>query len=84
MRLTREVREQLLAMNEGFERKTSYEARNISEYRHYRITGGELRIRSSGNTSWADSRFDNEAVATDEQVHRFLRKYLDQLNTAGL
>ncbi|MCF3134760.1 hypothetical protein [Streptomyces olivochromogenes] len=84
MRLTREVRQQLLAQNEGFELETSYEGRNFREYRRYRITGGELRIRSSGKTSWADSRFDNEDVATDEQTHRFLRKHLAELNTDGL
>ncbi|MGW6021261.1 hypothetical protein [Streptomyces sp. NPDC055099] len=84
MRLTREVRQQLLAQNEGFELETSYEGKNFREYRRYRITGGELRIRSSGKTSWADSRFDNEDLATDEQTHRFLREHLAELNTDGL
>lgn len=84
MRLTREVRQQLLDQNEGFELETSYEGKNFREYRRYRITGGELRIRSSGKTSWADSRFDNEDVATDEQTHRFLREHLAELNTDGL
>lgn len=84
MRLTREVRRQLLEQNEGFERETSYEGKNFREYRRYRITGGELRIRSSGKTSWADSRFDNEDVATDEQTRRFLREHLAELNTDGL
>ncbi|MGI5451421.1 hypothetical protein ACQEVM_37815 [Streptomyces sp. CA-243310] len=43
-----------------------------------------MRIHSSGKTSWADSRFDNEVVATDEQTRRFLREYLTELNTDGL
>ncbi|MEJ8652668.1 hypothetical protein WKI65_32535 [Streptomyces sp. MS1.AVA.3] len=43
-----------------------------------------MRIRSSGKTSWADSRFDNGDVATDEQTHRFLREHLAELNTDGL
>lgn len=84
MRLTREVRQQLLDQNEGFELKTSYEGNNFREYRRYRITGGELLIRSSGKTSWADSRFDNEDIATDEQTRRFLREHLAELNTEGL
>ncbi|MFE6481482.1 hypothetical protein ACFVGN_00850 [Streptomyces sp. NPDC057757] len=82
--MTREVRQQLLDQNEGFELKTSSVKKNFREYRRYRITGGELRIRSSGKTSWADSRFDNEYVATDEQTHRFLREHLAELNTDGL
>ncbi|MFM9450368.1 hypothetical protein [Streptomyces europaeiscabiei] len=84
MRLTREVRQQLLEQNEGFELNTSYPGKNFTECRRYRITGGELHIRSSGKTSWADSRFDREYVATDEQTHRFLREHLAELNTDGL
>ncbi|MEU6349690.1 hypothetical protein ABZ896_10225 [Streptomyces sp. NPDC047072] len=84
MRLTREVRQQLLEQNEGFEVKTCTREKNFVEYRQYLITGGELRIRSSGKTSWADSRFDNEAVATDEQTRRFLREHLAELNTDGV
>ncbi|GGS74950.1 hypothetical protein [Streptomyces violaceus] len=78
------MRQQILGQNEGFELKTSYSGKNFTEYRWYRITGGELRIRSSGKTSWADSRFDREDVATDEQTHRFLREHLAELNTDGL
>lgn len=84
MRLTREVRQQLLDQNEGFERETRDKRKNFEEHRRYLITGGQLRIRSTGKTSWADSRFDNEEVADDEQTHRFLRKYLAELNTDGL
>lgn len=83
MRLTREVRQRLLDQNEGFELETSYRAKNFREYRRYRIVGGELRYRSSGKTSWADSRFDDEHVATDEQIHWFLRRCSAELNTDG-
>ncbi|MFJ8073829.1 hypothetical protein ACIQ7Q_07805 [Streptomyces sp. NPDC096176] len=85
MRLTREVRQQLLDQNEGFEKRTSSSGKNFTEYRHYRITGGQLLIRASGKTSWADSRFDTGYVgATDDQTRRFLREYLAELNTDGL
>ncbi|MDG9701222.1 hypothetical protein [Streptomyces sp. DH37] len=78
------MRQQLLHQNEDFEVNTSYSGKNITEYRRYRITAGELHIRSSGKTSWADSRFDHEYVATDEQTHRFLREHLAALNADGL
>ncbi|MFI8962081.1 hypothetical protein ACIGO8_08190 [Streptomyces sp. NPDC053493] len=84
MRLTAAVRQQLLDQNEGFERRTSFEGKNFTEYRTYRITGGQLHYRSSGKTSGADSRFDNTYVATDEETHRFLYKYKAELNTHGL
>ncbi|MGW6638248.1 hypothetical protein [Streptomyces cyaneofuscatus] len=81
--MTSDVRQQLLDQNEGFELKTKTSMKNLSEHRHCRITGGELRIRSSGKTSWADSRFE-ESVASSEQTHRFLREHLLELNTDGL
>ncbi|MFI8288593.1 hypothetical protein ACIGBL_05550 [Streptomyces sp. NPDC085614] len=84
MRLTAEVRQKLLDQNEGFELQTSSTQKNHTEYRRYRITGGQLHIRESGKTSWADSRYDNEYVATDEQTHRFLYEYQGELNTDGL
>ncbi len=85
MRLTAAVRQQLLDQNEGFEKKTRDEQKNFTEYRRYRITGGQLYIRVSGKTSWADSRYDDdERLATDEETHRFLYKYKGELNTAGL
>ena len=85
MRLTAAVRQQLLDQNEGFETTIPTKLKNFTEYTTYRITGGQLYIRSSGKTSWADSRFSNDyAPATEEQTHRFLYKYQGQLNTDGL
>lgn len=84
MRLTKSVRQQLLDQNEGFKRNTHYSAKNLTEDRQYEISGGELRIRSRGKTSWADSRFDNEYVADDDQTRRFLSEHLHALNTDGL
>ncbi|GAA0683739.1 hypothetical protein ACFQV4_00800 [Streptomyces thermocarboxydus] len=84
MRLTRKVIQELLNQNEGFERNTKFSGRNFTEYRRYRITGGELHIRVSGKTSWADSRFSDNYVASVDQTRRFLREYLEELNTDGL
>ena len=84
MRLTASVRQKLLDLNEGFQWKTYYEGKNFREGRVYLIKGGELLIRASGKTSWADSRFRNEWVADSEETRRFLRKVLDHLNTEGL
>ena len=84
MRLTKDVRRQLLEQNEGFSTKTSYEGKNFSEDRKYTIKDGELHVQASGNTSWADSRFNNEFIADDEQTHRFLYNYLNQLNKDGV
>lgn len=84
MRLTRDVREQLLALNEGFSMTTNYVGRNFKEDRTYTIDGGRLLVRSTSKTSWADSRRHDEFVADDEQTHRFLYTYLSRLATDGV
>ncbi|WP_327002691.1 hypothetical protein OHA72_47560 [Dactylosporangium sp. NBC_01737] len=84
MRLTKQVIRQLLDQNEGFERSTHYRDRNNTNDRHYQIVSGELRIRETGRTSWADSHYDNEFVADEDQTRRFLKNYLGALNTDGL
>lgn len=84
MRLTKNVRQQILDQNEGFETTTHNSGKNFSESRRYKISGGELHIRSTGKTSWADSRFDKEYVADEDQTRRFLGNHLYLLNTDGL
>ncbi len=84
MRLTEKVLQQLLAKNEGFEATTHYSGRNFRETRHYKISGGQLGFRSTGKTSWSDSRFDQKHVADLDQTRRFVRKFLGSLNTDGL
>lgn len=84
VRLSKAVRQQLLNQNEGFTRRTYFESRNSREERIYKITGGQLQIRAIGKTSWADSRYDDEWIATDEETHRFLYEHRYELNTAGL
>ena len=80
-RLTKAVRQKLLENNEGFSIRTNYEGRNSREERIYTISGGQLHIRAIGKTSWADSRYDNEWIASDEEVHRFLYNYQDEMDT---
>ena len=84
VRLTKAVRQQLLEQNEGFRTSTSYSSKNHSEDRTYEIRGGELHIRAVGKTSWADSRYEDESIADDEQTRRFLRDNLYALNTDGI
>jgi hypothetical protein len=83
-RLTRDVRELLLLLNEGFAETTYYSAKNSSEQRDYQIVDGHLEVRARGKTSWADSRYDKTWVADDAAAHRFLREHRDELNTEGL
>ncbi len=84
MRLTKDVRRQLLEQNEGFSTKTSYRGRNSSEDRTYTITGGQLHIHASGKTSWADSRYTSDGVADDDQTHRYLYDHLHMLDKDGI
>ena len=84
MRLTKKFRQQLLDQNEGFKTTTHYSGKNFRETRQYKISDGELHIHSTGKTSWADSRFDTEYTADEDQTRTFLRKFLDDLFTDGL
>jgi hypothetical protein len=86
MRLTKDVRQQLLDLNEGFTTQTSFEGNNGSADRHYEIRSGELHIRIHGKGGWgaANERYGNEYVADEDQTHRFLSKNLSALNTDGL
>ncbi|TMW71176.1 hypothetical protein [Alteribacter natronophilus] len=84
MRLTKDVIKQLLDINEGFAKTTNFVDRNFKETNHYLIKGGKLLIRSTGKTSWADSRFDNKTIADVDQTRRFLRKVIEELKTDGI
>ncbi|NHM14442.1 hypothetical protein [Xiamenia xianingshaonis] len=79
LRLTKDVRQTLLDENEGFTTSTYYKDKNFREQRDYRIEDGKLHVRSRGKTSWADSHFDDEWVADEEETHRFLYKHKDEL-----
>ena len=84
IRLTEDVIQKLLDLNEGFEKTTDFVDRNFKQTNHYLIKGGKLLIRSTGKTSWADSRFDNNTIADIDQTRRFLRKVIDALKTEGI
>ena len=48
------------------------------------ISNGQLTVRSNGDTSWSDSKYDETRICDDAQTHRFLRKNLSDLNTDGI
>lgn len=84
VRLTKKNRQRMLEQNEGFSARSSFDSKNSTYEREYRIANSKLLIREIGKTSWSDSRYNNSWVANDKEVHRFLYKYLWQLNTEGL
>lgn len=84
LRLTKDVIDKILNLNEGFTKSTNYNSRNFKESRDYIIKGGKLLFRSVSKTSWADSRSDNIFVADIDQTRRFLNKYLHLLNLGDL
>jgi hypothetical protein len=84
VRLTSSNRQKILEQNEGFTRKSYFEERNSREERIYTISAGVLHIRAIGKTSWADSRYDKEWIASDDEAHRFLYKYKSEMNLDGI
>jgi hypothetical protein len=83
-RLTKPVRQRILEQNEGFTTSTHNKQRNFREDRTYTISDGALHIRAQGKTSWADSHYDREWIADDEETHRFLRNHKRVLNLDGI
>lgn len=84
MRLTKNVRQKILDQNEGFQHRTYYRGRNAERERFYTVSGGQLHIREVGDTSWADSDYDNKWIASDEEVHNFLYEYSWMMNLSGI
>lgn len=84
VRLMKVVQKQILDQNDGFTRKTYYEGRNSREERIYKVSDGLLYIRAIGKTSWADSRYDDEWIASDEETLRFLYEHQHEMNTDGI
>ena len=81
MRLTESVRRAMLHVHEGYKDTTNFKDKNFREQRDYEISDGELRYRSRGKTSWADSRWDDTFIADGTQTHRFLRERRAELDT---
>lgn len=65
-------------------RTTYYESNNSYNTNTYTISNGQLTVRSKGDTSWSDSKYDETRICDDAQTHRFLRKNLSDLNTDGI
>ncbi|MCP2033021.1 hypothetical protein L1279_000004 [Planomicrobium sp. HSC-17F08] len=84
MKYTKDVIQQLLDINEGFAKTKEFASRNLKETNYYLIKGGKLLIRSTGKTSWADSRYEKNTIADIDQTRRFLKKVIDELKTEGI
>lgn len=76
IKLTKENRQILLDSNEGFSFQLSYNSRKGgAREREYKITNGNLYIHEAK----LDGSYE-AWIATDEEVHRFLEKYLVKLS----
>ena len=84
-RLTKKNRQRILDQNNNCTPiRTNSEGRNYREERIYTIRDGKLYVREVGDTSWADSKYDNERCASDEETHRFLYNHGWKLNLDGI
>lgn len=83
-RLTKSVRQEILNQNEGFTTRTYYEGKNSEEERIYKVSGGQLQIRAIGKGAWADSRYDDEWIADEDETHRFLYNHQGEMNLDGI
>lgn len=76
IKLTKKNCQKLLELNEGFVANTKYNSKKGACKREYKITNGNLYIHEAKT----DGSYDESWIATDEEVHRFLSKYLWKLS----
>jgi len=78
--LTAERVQKVLDQNDGARDSTHFKGTNSETFWNYKVVDGVLHIRSSGNTSWADSRWANEGEADVQQARNFIRRNEHSLN----
>lgn len=77
IKLTKKNCQRLLELNEGFVANTNYNSKKGACKREYKITNGNLYIHEA---KISDELYEESWIATDEEVHRFLSKYLWKLS----
>ena len=82
IRLTKENCQKLLELNEGFGANTKYNSKKGACKREYSISKGKLYIHETIKKS--ANNYELSWIATDEEVHRFLLRYLWELSTEKL
>jgi hypothetical protein len=82
--LTVERVQKVLDQNDGARDRTHFKGANSETFWNYKVEDGVLHIRSSGNTSWADSRWANEGEADVQRARNFIRRNEHILNMEGI
>ena len=77
-KLTKKNCQKLLELNEGFVANTKYNSKKGACKREYSISKGKLYIQETIKKS--ANNYELSWIATDEEVHRFLLKYLWKLS----
>ena len=80
IRLTKANQQKLLDENNGFIAQTNYNSSRGSFHRSYKILDGKLIIHDTSNNTSTEKLFEKTWTATDEEIHRFLLKYLWKLS----
>ena len=82
IKLTKKNCQKLLELNEGFVANTNYNSKKGACKREYSVSKGKLYIQETIKKS--ANNYELSWIATDEEVHRFLLKYLEFLLQKGL
>lgn len=77
IRLTKDNRQKILDINDGFTAESYYNSKRGGSYiREYKISNGKLVIRDMLRNTTNENQDDKSWIATDAEVHRFVLKYL--------
>ena len=85
IRLTKDNRQKILDINDGFTAESFYNSKRGGSYiREFKISNGKLVIRDMLRNTTNENQDDKSWIATDAEVHRFLLKYLWKLSIEGI
>ena len=79
-RFTKDIVQKILDMNDDYKAERNFKSRNFSETTKYLIKDGKLFRRSTGKTSWADSRFDNDRELDLDEARQFIKSELNRFS----
>lgn len=83
MKLTKDVRQNILKQNEGYKIEIKFDGKNYQQEDTYLIKNEKLIVITKARIINANKAIKRRRQANDDEVKKFIKKYLDQLKTEG-
>lgn len=83
MKLTKDVRRSILKENEGFKIDIKFDGKNYQQERIYLIKNENLFVVTKARIINTNKAIKRRRQADDNEVKKFIKKYLDKSKTEG-